>query len=183
MPTYEYICRACGHEFEVFHSITAAAIAVCPTCKKKRVERKISGGGAVLFRGGGFYETDYRSANYKSGAESDRAAGTPKEDAAGKKDEKSGGTSEQKPAVKSESESKSQGKSDSKSESTRDAKPEAPSSPTSPPKADSKPSNPPTNAADHKRIDARATHPSRVGRGMGNIAQPKAARTPRKRGS
>ena len=69
MPTYEYICRACGHEFEEFHSILAAPILACPSCRKKKVERKISGGGAVIFKGGGFYETDYRSESYRSGAD------------------------------------------------------------------------------------------------------------------
>jgi putative FmdB family regulatory protein len=49
MPTYEYICRACGHEFEEFQSIKADPIAVCPECRKKKVERKISTGGAVIF--------------------------------------------------------------------------------------------------------------------------------------
>ena len=61
MPTYEYICRACGHEFEEFQSIKADPIAVCPKCRRKKVERKIGIGGAVIFKGGGFYETDYRS--------------------------------------------------------------------------------------------------------------------------
>ena len=52
MPTYEYICRACAHEFEEFQSIKADPVAVCPKCRKKKVERKISIGGAVIFKGG-----------------------------------------------------------------------------------------------------------------------------------
>ena len=68
MPTYEYICRACGHEFEEFQSIKADPIAVCPKCRKRKVERKIGIGGAVIFKGGGFYETDYRSESYEKGA-------------------------------------------------------------------------------------------------------------------
>jgi putative FmdB family regulatory protein len=72
MPTYEYICRACGHEFEEFQSIKADPIAVCPKCRKKKVERKIGMGGAVIFKGGGFYETDYRSESYRSGAEAEK---------------------------------------------------------------------------------------------------------------
>jgi putative FmdB family regulatory protein len=59
MPTYEYICRDCGYEFEEFQSITADPIAVCPKCKGK-VERKISGGGGLIFKGSGFYITDYK---------------------------------------------------------------------------------------------------------------------------
>ena len=82
MPTYEYICRACEHEFEEFQSIKADPIKVCPKCRKKKVERKISTGGAVIFKGGGFYETDYRSEGYKSAADADKKATEPKPDAA-----------------------------------------------------------------------------------------------------
>ena len=81
MPTYEYICRACGHEFEEFQSIKAEPTAVCPKCRKKKVDRKISGGGAVIFKGRGFYETDYRSESYKSGADAEKKAGESKPDA------------------------------------------------------------------------------------------------------
>lgn len=73
MPTYEYICNACGHEFEKFQSITAAPIKDCPTCKKKKVERKISVGAGFIFKGSGFYETDYRGDAYKKAAEADKA--------------------------------------------------------------------------------------------------------------
>ncbi len=65
MPTYEYVCRGCGHEFEKFQPITAAAVTTCPKCKRRRVERKIGIGAGVLFKGGGFYETDYRSDGYR----------------------------------------------------------------------------------------------------------------------
>ena len=67
MPTYEYICNACGHEFDEFQSIKADRLEVCPKCRKKKLERKIGIGGAVIFKGGGFYETDYRSESYKQG--------------------------------------------------------------------------------------------------------------------
>ena len=73
MPTYEYICNACGHEFEKFQSIKAAPIKDCPTCKKKKVERKISVGAGFIFKGSGFYETDYRGEAYKKAAEADKA--------------------------------------------------------------------------------------------------------------
>ena len=66
MPTYEYICNACGHEFDEFQSIKADRLEVCPKCRKKKLERKIGIGGAVIFKGGGFYETDYRSDNYRA---------------------------------------------------------------------------------------------------------------------
>ena len=145
MPTYEYICRACGHEFEEFQSIKADPIKVCPKCRKKKVERKISTGGAVIFKGGGFYETDYRSEGYKSAADADKKA------------------SESKPEAKpdSKSEAKSESKPEAKSESKPDAKPEA--------KPDAA-----AAAAENKRIEARATHQSRIGRGVGNIVKKKA---------
>ena len=78
MPTYEYACAACGHEFEEFQSIKADPIRICPRCGKRKVERKIGIGGAVIFRGGGFYETDYRSEGYKSAAKKDSTSPAPK---------------------------------------------------------------------------------------------------------
>jgi putative FmdB family regulatory protein len=74
MPTYEYVCRACGFEFERFQSITASAVRTCPRCGARKVERRIGIGGAVIFKGGGFYETDYRSESYRKGEESERGA-------------------------------------------------------------------------------------------------------------
>ena len=67
MPTYEYECPDCGHAFELFQSMTAKVKRTCPECGS-RVEALIGTGGAVLFKGGGFYETDYRSAGYKKDA-------------------------------------------------------------------------------------------------------------------
>jgi len=71
MPTYEYACEGCKHTFEEFQSIKAAPITTCPKCKKKKVKRLISGGAGFLFKGSGFYITDYRSDNYKSAAKND----------------------------------------------------------------------------------------------------------------
>ena len=65
MPTYQYRCHDCGHEFEEFQSMTEDAISVCPQCKGK-TRRLISGGAGLLFKGSGFYITDYRSAGYKA---------------------------------------------------------------------------------------------------------------------
>ena len=76
MPTYEYACRACGHEFEQFQSITADPVRTCPKCGKRKVERKIGIGAGVLFRGGGFYETDYRSDSYSKAEKAERESGT-----------------------------------------------------------------------------------------------------------
>lgn len=72
MPTYEYECLACGATFEKFQMITDPPKRKCPACGKLRARRLISGGGGVLFRGAGFYQTDYRSAEYKKKAEAER---------------------------------------------------------------------------------------------------------------
>jgi len=65
MPTYQYHCDDCGHEFEEFQSMTEDPILVCPRCLGKP-RRLISGGAGLLFKGSGFYATDYRSARYKA---------------------------------------------------------------------------------------------------------------------
>lgn len=64
MPTYEYECQACGHKFEQFQSITAKPIRKCPDCGKSKVQRLIGAGAGLIFKGTGFYQTDYRSASY-----------------------------------------------------------------------------------------------------------------------
>ncbi len=74
MPTYEYRCGACGHEMEAFQSIEARPLKKCPECAAMKLERLISGGGAVIFKGSGFYETDYRSESYKKSADADKKA-------------------------------------------------------------------------------------------------------------
>jgi len=77
MPTYEYHCDACGHSFDEFQSITADPLTKCPECKKKKLRRAFGTGAAVLFRGSGFYETDYRSESYKSAAKAEQEAAKP----------------------------------------------------------------------------------------------------------
>jgi putative FmdB family regulatory protein len=74
MPTYEYECSACGHRFEEFQSITAKSVTKCPICKKRKVKRLVSGGAGFIFKGSGFYITDYRSDGYKEAAKKDTAA-------------------------------------------------------------------------------------------------------------
>ena len=81
MPTYQYVCEKCGHEFEQFQSISARALVVCPKelCAEKRwgkgkVKRAISGGAGLLFKGSGFYITDYRSEKYKEAAKKETNA-------------------------------------------------------------------------------------------------------------
>ena len=74
MPTYEYRCDECDHEWEEFQSITAKPTKKCPDCKKNKAKRIISAGGGILFKGSGFYQTDYRSESYKKGASADKKA-------------------------------------------------------------------------------------------------------------
>jgi putative FmdB family regulatory protein len=74
MPTYEYRCSACGHKWDEFQSIKAAPSRKCPACKKLKAERVISAGGGIIFRGSGFYQTDYRSESWKKGEEAAKKA-------------------------------------------------------------------------------------------------------------
>ena len=60
MPTYQYECSACGHEFEELQSMTDAKLTKCPKCKKNKLDRLIGGGSGMIFKGTGFYETDYK---------------------------------------------------------------------------------------------------------------------------
>lgn len=84
MPTYEYVCAKCGHEFEQFQSIAADPLKNCPEdiCGRKKwgrgkVKRKLSAGAGLIFKGSGFYITDYRSEGYKQAAKKDSEAAKP----------------------------------------------------------------------------------------------------------
>ena len=77
MPTYEYECEACGHHFDEFQSMSEEPLTKCPKCGKKKLRRLFGTGSAVLFKGSGFYETDYRSDSYKSAAKADKEATAP----------------------------------------------------------------------------------------------------------
>ena len=68
MPTYDYVCDGCGHAFELFQSMSDGVKKTCPECGKKKLRRLIGAGGAIVFKGSGFYKTDYRSESYKKGA-------------------------------------------------------------------------------------------------------------------
>ncbi|HUG67273.1 MAG TPA: zinc ribbon domain-containing protein [Pirellulaceae bacterium] len=117
MPTYDYECDACGHAFELFQTISEPVKRKCPECKKQKLRRLFGTGAAVMFKGSGFYQTDYRSDSYKKAAAAEKKS-----------------TSET-----SESSSKSEGKSsdsNSKSSSDSSSKSEAPKKGESP-KSDS----------------------------------------------
>jgi putative FmdB family regulatory protein len=106
MPTYDYECDACGHEFELFQGINDPLERKCPKCNKLKLRRLFGTGAAVVFKGSGFYETDYRSESYKKGAEKDKPpseGGDKKKsegDAAKKSTDSASSTSEPKPKPK-----------------------------------------------------------------------------------
>src|SRR5262249_18125413 len=77
MPTYEYQCEACGHNFDEFQSFSDKPLKKCPKCKKPKLRRIFGIGAAVLFKGSGFYQTDYRSESYKSAAKAEEAKSSP----------------------------------------------------------------------------------------------------------
>ncbi len=74
MPTYEYHCDACDHEFEEFQSITAKPLKKCPACGRRKLRRLIGPGAAIVFKGSGFYQTDYRSESYKKAAQAEKGS-------------------------------------------------------------------------------------------------------------
>jgi putative FmdB family regulatory protein len=100
MPTYDYECDACGHTFELFQSISEPVKKKCPDCGKPKLRRLFGTGAAVVFKGSGFYQTDYRSDSYKKAASADKPAGDSSSSSDGGK--KSESKSESKPIAKSE---------------------------------------------------------------------------------
>lgn len=72
MPTYEYECRSCNHQFDTFQSITAKPLKICPKCKKAQLRRLIGKGAGIIFKGSGFYQTDYRSDHYRKQSAADK---------------------------------------------------------------------------------------------------------------
>jgi len=79
MPTYDYVCDACGHRFEEMQSFKDDPLKTCPKCKEDTLRRLFGTGAAILFKGSGFYETDYRSEGYKAKAKAEADASKPAE--------------------------------------------------------------------------------------------------------
>jgi len=82
MPTYDYLCDACDHSFELFQSITAPVKRKCPECGKLKLRRLIGPGAAIVFKGSGFYTTDYRSESYRKAAAAEKTSQTGSGDSA-----------------------------------------------------------------------------------------------------
>ncbi len=99
MPTYDYACKHCEHTFEVFQGIHDKLLRKCPECGRLGLERLFGTGAGIMFKGSGFYETDYRSDSYKKGAEADKKVSSPKDSKDNSKDKgaSSGGSSAAKP--------------------------------------------------------------------------------------
>lgn len=99
MPTYDYVCDGCKHKFEQWQSFHDDALKKCPSCKKSKLRRLFGGGAAILFKGSGFYETDYnRSESYKTAEKAEKDSGT-------KAESKPEAKTESKPETKSETKS------------------------------------------------------------------------------
>jgi putative FmdB family regulatory protein len=150
MPTYEYKCDACGHAFEKFQSITSSPIKKCPKCGKSKVRRLIGTGSGMIFKGSGFYITDYRSESYQNAAKADKGGSSGDAKPETKTDAKTDGKTE----------TKSESKSDSKSDNKPNTAPQSNSSSTSKSeskaesKAESKPppkKDPPASKSARKR--------------------------------
>lgn len=111
MPTYDYVCSACDHALEIFHAMSAAPKRKCPQCGKQKLERRIGPGAGFLFKGAGFYLTDYRSESYRAGEKAETSAAP-------------AATTDAKPAENAPGQSKDT----SAKDSTSDAKTAAPNS-------------------------------------------------------
>ena len=89
MPTYEYLCDNCGHELEKFQSMTSKPLRKCPKCKKSSLKRLLGTGAGIIFKGSGFYQTDYRDQSYKKQQEKEKSLTTTNNKTSDKKDSKS----------------------------------------------------------------------------------------------
>ena len=119
MPTYDYKCNACGHTFDELQSFSEPPLAKCPKCKKNKLERLFGGGGAIIFKGGGFYETDYRRAGETAEkGEGDAAKGETKDT----KDTKDTKAEAPAAAATDSAPAKTEAKTETKSEPKGDAK-------------------------------------------------------------
>lgn len=103
MPTYDYVCDACGHKFEHFQSIKDDPLKKCPECRKLKLRRLFGTGAAIVFKGSGFYQTDYRSESYKKAAAAEKGSSESKPAGEGKSGGESKPAAEAKPAEKKKS--------------------------------------------------------------------------------
>lgn len=102
MPTYEYVCDGCGHGFDQFQMMSAAPLRKCPKCGKLKLRRLIGTGAGIIFKGSGFYETDYRGEGYKKAMESEKNGSCSSTDTQAKTETKTEAKAEDKPQTKAE---------------------------------------------------------------------------------
>ncbi len=114
MPTYDYECDACGHKFELFQGINDPIQKKCPQCKKLKLRRLFGTGAAIMFKGSGFYQTDYRSESYKKGASADSSKNGDSASKSSDSSSKSEGASAKSDSAKSDSAGKSESSGGSK---------------------------------------------------------------------
>lgn len=110
MPTYDYTCNACNHSFELYQHITDKPVKKCPSCGKLKAQRMIGSGSAIIFKGSGFYQTDYRSEEYKTKAKKESEGAKPET------------KTESKPEAKAET--KTEAKKETKTETKKESKAE-----------------------------------------------------------
>jgi putative FmdB family regulatory protein len=91
VPTYEYECEACGHTLEAFQGISEKPLRKCPECGRRKLRKLIGAGAGLIFRGEGFYATDYRSKDYKEKAKKEEGGAGTKGEAESKSGGESGG--------------------------------------------------------------------------------------------
>jgi putative FmdB family regulatory protein len=114
MPTYDYKCSACGHTFDELQSFSEPALTKCPKCKKNKLERLFGGGGAIIFKGAGFYETDYRRAGETEGKKDTDGASETSKETKDNKETKDTKDTKSDPPPASDTPAKSETKSESK---------------------------------------------------------------------
>jgi len=120
MPTYDYKCNACGHTFEKFQSMTSSPLKKCPKCGKLKLQRLIGTGAGLIFKGSGFYITDYRSDAYKTAAKGDQApAATETAKSGDSKPAEAAKPAESKPTESKPAESKAAPTTESKSSASK----------------------------------------------------------------
>jgi putative FmdB family regulatory protein len=110
MPTYDYECDKCGHRFELFQSITENPKRKCPECRKSTLRRLFGTGAALMFKGSGFYQTDYRSESYKKASEADKKSSGDSTSSSSESTAKSDPGSQPSPSAKPQESAKASGR-------------------------------------------------------------------------